>query len=719
MVRANEAADGANKDTPPPQSSLVSDYTETLFRQRSARADGTSESTVGQPLKGAVHIKTAGVIPDAQPAQGWFQAMAGHVIGPVRAQVDEIAATKSGQAIEAPKVGGVFGQMFSPSTTVQSVMDVAADVRKGRTGSLGWAAAPPLLIGMASLLPGVRGIAKEARALEGPAKLGEAGAADAEVAAASKIEGSGHGPGASTVAEVAESHGAPVPKGSAERALVRMTEAGTPMDSERLLKASTSEPVTATHDALAAEQRLRAAAIREYTASQPTTQVVAGTEALPGGTDALAAPAIKRAAPDSLQINSVGHATDNPEVVSAQQIEGTNRSYFQDRVPQVVFPSLGAQTIRTDVVIVGGGVSGANTASQLARQGFNVTVLDAGDIAGKTSGMGGSFITRIADGMVSHLPTDFAQQRTALFYEAHQDVMGRAQGLSTLIPLANRRFVYDPRYIDGLSNEFNIMKGYDPSLSFEVGPGAFPQSAAAIVEHKSGGFVLREFVFNELNGRQNIAVFGHSPVSQIDFSTVGKPLRVRTAGGGMVEADHLVFATGGLPEPFMGLQSKISPVQSFSLTARTAQARTMPGGMLDAGGDAEGNWDPLACYNYFRQVDRADPTLIMFGGADRFLTEENAIPGAQNTALIGNLRRVFPDAQVEKQAWSGILHIPNDDTPIVDQLAGHPNIKILTGPTGIGVIASNAAAKELTTGILRDSSTWDNFFTPNRISLAE
>lgn len=697
-----ELNQAAEQFVAPQTSPELASYAIDLFREQSST--GSQATILRADVKTIAQNKTQNQ--KASSTQTWLDDLTAHVTGPMNAQFHRMAMSRPGQEIAPAQVTGASGDQLSLPFSVKFVADVAADLRKGENGSLTLAALPPLLIGVARFIPGLKGLGRKAATIEAAEETAITGAeAEAQGKSTSKGEaetkgevetGAGHGGPHVGIASTPE-------MAAAGRALAEMHAASKPQAGEQALDAFTAQMNTGY---LAVEQ----------------AQAKLGTATLPITGDHapdISSPSIKRATPDPIAINSIGHVTDNPQVLRAQEIEAANTSYFQERVPTVGFPRLGNRVVKTDVVMIGGGISGANAASQSARQGLHVTVLDSGDIAGKTSAMGGSFITRIADGMVSRLPRDFAQQRTALYYDAHQDVMNRARGLSTLMEAPNRRFVYDPRYIEGLSHEFDIMRGFDPKMTFETGSSAFPQSVAAIVEHDAGGFVLREFVFKELKDNPNIAAFANSAASRIEFSNVGKPIRVRTTDGGTVEADQLVFTTGGLPAPFAHLAPKFEPIQSFSLTARTAGGRTMPGGMLDAGGDEHGVWAPAAPYNYMRRIDVKDPELIGFGGADKFLAEEPAVRAVDNVELVNQLRKVFPDAKVVNPPWSGILHVAHDDTVMVEQLADHPNVKIITSPTGIGVIASNAGAKELVRGIMLDRSQWDNFFTPERPSLQQ
>ena len=82
--------------------------------------------------------------------------------------------------------------------------------------------------------------------------------------------------------------------------------------------------------------------------------------------------------------------------------EHTGSYYAASRKPAVEYPTL-TDAIKCDVVVVGGGFSGVNTAVELAERGYEVVLIEANRIGWGASGRNGGQII----GGIGHTPERF------------------------------------------------------------------------------------------------------------------------------------------------------------------------------------------------------------------------------------------------------------------------------------------------------------------------
>src|SRR5690625_2677790 len=96
------------------------------------------------------------------------------------------------------------------------------------------------------------------------------------------------------------------------------------------------------------------------------------------------------------------------------------KSYWQDSVNVERFPHLD-QSIKVDVGIVGGGITGITTAYLLSKTNLKVALIEAGELLNGTTGHTTAKITAqhglIYDEFINH----FGVEKTALYYAANNE----------------------------------------------------------------------------------------------------------------------------------------------------------------------------------------------------------------------------------------------------------------------------------------------------------
>lgn len=107
---------------------------------------------------------------------------------------------------------------------------------------------------------------------------------------------------------------------------------------------------------------------------------------------------------------------------SATELPKTPESMWRDTTPLPTFPKL-QENLVTDVTIVGAGITGITTAYLLAKEGYKVTLIEAGMILNGTTGHTTAKITSQHGLIYNELVQHFGHEKARLYYEANEEAL--------------------------------------------------------------------------------------------------------------------------------------------------------------------------------------------------------------------------------------------------------------------------------------------------------
>ena len=99
-----------------------------------------------------------------------------------------------------------------------------------------------------------------------------------------------------------------------------------------------------------------------------------------------------------------------------------NQSYWQKTTQKKDFPQI-KQDIKTDVLIIGGGLSGIMLAYQLRHSHFQVVVIDKDHIGSHTSGHTTAKITVLHDLIYQKIEKNYDKHHAYLYYQSNKKVV--------------------------------------------------------------------------------------------------------------------------------------------------------------------------------------------------------------------------------------------------------------------------------------------------------
>ena len=397
--------------------------------------------------------------------------------------------------------------------------------------------------------------------------------------------------------------------------------------------------------------------------------------------------------------------------------------YTATRKYDLRFPRL-EQDLDVDVVIIGGGFSGIQTALELAENGVkNVAVLEAKHLGyGGTSRNGGQVMAGIGHDLdavkrdigeagvraifaLSHLGPKIMRERIARygidadFRNGYGYLAYNARQAKTL-----RAWEQEFKALEG-SELIEYVEGSD--VKRLVGSNVY----YAGLMHMGGGHVHSlNLLLGEAKAASEIygiQIFEFSPALEV---TYGGVVRVRTANGS-VKAQKLVWACDG----FVNRLEPDLHATTINVFAYNSVTEPLSDEMIKTISPIRGAYSDIRpVINYYRVTN---DNRLMFGSSTSFVERTPSDLKRWNHKL---MTEVFPYLSNVKMdlAWGGPMASSRNLFPQLGTLENHSNVFFVQGYSGFGVTPSQIICKILAEGILGGSERYNVLSAIPRRSIA-
>jgi len=366
------------------------------------------------------------------------------------------------------------------------------------------------------------------------------------------------------------------------------------------------------------------------------------------------------------------------------------------------YPSLDGE-IRADVCVVGGGLTGVNTALELALRGHSVVLLEARRIGWGASGRNGGQLIRGIGHDVSGFGKYVGEEGVRYLERAGVDSV-------TLVAERIAEFAIDcdlrwgfcelantPAQFAAMREEHAdlVASGYAHPIEL-VEPQRMHQVVASdcyaggLIDMGSGHLHPLDLVTGEARAasRLGVRIFEQSPVLRIEH---GSQVVVHCAQG-RVRADSLVLGCNAhLDELEPKLSGKVLPAGSYVIVteplSETVASSLIPLNLALC--------DQKVGLDYYRLT--ADRRLL-FGGACHYSGSDPRDIGAYMRPKMLKVLPQLADVRIDYQ-WGGMIGITANRFPQVGRLAQHPNVFFAQGYSGHGLNVTHWSAKLLAEAI--------------------
>jgi glycine/D-amino acid oxidase-like deaminating enzyme/nitrite reductase/ring-hydroxylating ferredoxin subunit len=373
-------------------------------------------------------------------------------------------------------------------------------------------------------------------------------------------------------------------------------------------------------------------------------------------------------------------------------------------------------TLSCDTVVVGAGIAGLSAASELARAGRRVVVVDRGPIAGGMTARTTAHLAPICDDGLSALIDMRGEEAARLFQQSQEAAVDRIEEIVTerdiscnfrrldafLFPAPGMEMKEAREQIDKefeaarkLGAAAERMKGV-PLRGFENAPVLkYPRQATFHPLKYIAGLVA------DIEERGGL-IFADSPVTETEETGIG--VFVRTESGAEVCAESAIVATNGPVNTIAALHSKMAPYRTYAV-AFTIPRGTLPDALY---------WDLADPYHYVRLNPGPGSTDYLIAGGCDHKSGEADDGDVRFEAIEAWMRELVPDLGRAVHCWSGQVLDTIDYCGFIGRSPGSERVYVATGDSGQGMTHGALAGILLKDLIVSGSSPWQDVYEPSR-----
>ena len=395
--------------------------------------------------------------------------------------------------------------------------------------------------------------------------------------------------------------------------------------------------------------------------------------------------------------------------------------YTATKKYELSFPSLETD-LDADVVVIGGGFSGINTALELAEHGItDIVVLEARHLGfGGTGRNGGQIMAGIGhdlekirkdvgeDGLraifeISDLGADIIKGRIEK-YSIDADFCHGYGYMGFNARQAKTLLAWEKEFRSlGSPHEIRYLHGAE--VRHIIGSDAY----GSALLHMGGGHVHSlNLLLGEAKALAGLGarIFEYSPALEVQY---GERIRVRTAKGS-VTANKLLWAC----DSFLNRLEPELHRTTINTYAFQMMTEPLPDELIQRISPIRGAYSDIRpVIDYYRVTNE---NRLLFGAATPFVER---IPGdlkAWNRKL---MLKIFPYLEHVRidLAWGGPMACSANLFPQIGSLSGRPNAFFVQGYSGFGVTPSHIVCKVLAEGMSEGSARYDLLSSVRRIPI--
>ena len=376
------------------------------------------------------------------------------------------------------------------------------------------------------------------------------------------------------------------------------------------------------------------------------------------------------------------------------------------------------KNLKTDIVIIGGGISGSLTAYYLTNAGFNCVVVDSRTVGLGSTCASTALLQYELDTPLCKLSVQIGFQSASRAYQLCSESIDTIQSISEKLnfPLFEKQksllFSAHKNHTRLVETEFLSRKkaGFDVTLLTEKDiQKQFSFSAPNAILSAQGGSIDAYMFAHALlkaSTEKGLSVYDRTNISKIDYFKNG--VKLTTDRGHHINANKIVNATGYEITEF--LDKKIVKLySSYALASEHIQAP------IPAWKEKTLLWNTADPYLYMRLS--LDNRVILGGRDEPFYnpTKRDKMVNKKAALLVKDFAKIFPKIElIPEFIWTGTFGSTKDSLPYIGTYDKTPHTYYALGFGGNGITFSVIAAEMITDMIMEKSNKDATLFSFDR-----
>jgi glycine/D-amino acid oxidase-like deaminating enzyme len=355
---------------------------------------------------------------------------------------------------------------------------------------------------------------------------------------------------------------------------------------------------------------------------------------------------------------------------------------------------------RCDVAVVGGGITGALVAHEMAAAGVDVVLLERGDVAAASTAASTSLLQYEVDvelpELIARVGETNAVRALRLGLEAIDAIEAITNEDGADCGFARRASWYlaaNRWRVPRLKRGYRALRDHGFDVEYldrrEVAARSTVGAAGAIVSQGDAEIDAVRFTHRLLQRAIARGARVYERTEMLRFDREGRRLLLRTTRGATVHAGSMVFATGYDSEQYTG--RRVGRLHS------TYAMVSEPVDNFDGWPERALIWENSRPYHYLRTTP--DGRAIIGGGDIPWKNARvrNARLESKSAALEKRFHELFPCITFDPAyAWAGTFGESDDGLPYIGPCANCPGAYFALGYGGNGITFSMIAARILT-----------------------
>lgn len=391
-------------------------------------------------------------------------------------------------------------------------------------------------------------------------------------------------------------------------------------------------------------------------------------------------------------------------------LEGKDSSLWMETTEPTDYPTLDTNETTTDVVVVGGGITGVVTAYLLQKAGLKTILIEKKRIVEWTTGGTTAKLSSQHYLIYDYLINRHGKETAHAFADANQNGINDIETLGQQLAIDSefeRRSAYiyssDPAKVADFKAEVEAAKSLGLPASFEAEIDLPYEISGAVKFADQAQFHPRKFLlplaeqFIKLGGK----IYENTKALDI---TPGSPAGVKTDHGN-INASYVVQASG---EPFWK-NDLFSDFMWLKMSYGLAVTLNNPGDY------------PSQMYittdqpmRTIRSAYYQNRPIMIFGGESHQLDENNFDADSHYKNLIDDVRDRY-DVDEVKFRWLAGDYMPYDRKPYIGALPDFDNVYVATGYRAWGLAWAMSAARIIVGDITGQPLDWAKHFGLDRL----